>query len=548
MAGIRFVCASWRLVAALWLLSAAPSSAQTADDSRIEGYGSAATGSRTQLFWGDTHVHSKFSLDANMSGNVTVGPDVAYRFARGETVTADNGMSVRLRRPLDFLVVSDHAEYVGVMDGLRRGDAHLLENATASRWAAALAAGDRTPMAEFAQSLSVGESVLDHPDFAETVWHRIVDAAEEHNRPGSFTALIGYEWTSAPEGRNLHRVVLFRDGAERTKAMVPFSALDSSDPEDLWAFLERYEQASGGAAMAIPHNANLSGGSMFPDRDAAGGTLTLAYAERRARWEPIVEVTQVKGDGEAHPFLSPDDEFADYETWDQSDVSFARAHEDDWYEHEYARSALKLGLAIEATVGANPYRFGMIGSTDSHTGLATADESNYWGKFAAAAPSAERWQRPMVVSDLPFMTYEWQMAASGYAAVWATENTRAGIFDALRRREAYATTGPRMVVRFFGGWHFAADDAYGPDLAAIGYDKGVPMGAVLPAPEERSGAPAFLVRALKDPDGANLDRIQVIKGWRGTDGRLHERVYDVAASGARVSISKAVASPGSSRR
>jgi len=486
-----------------------------------------------RVYWGDTHVHSKFSLDANMSGNMTVGPDVAYRFARGETVTADNGMSVKLRRPLDFLVVSDHAEYVGVLDGLRREDQDLLQNDTARRWGDALSRGDRTPISEFARSLALGESVLDHPEFARTIWHRIVDTADRFNTPGLFTALIGYEWTSMPGGRNLHRVVVFRDGAERARLMPPFSAFDSDDPEDLWAHLALYEQTTGGGALAIPHNANLSGGTMFPDRDAGGERLTVSYAERRARWEPLVEVTQVKGDGEAHPFLSPDDDFADYETWDRSDVSFVNPHQDEWFEHEYARSALKLGLDIEARVGANPYRFGMIGSTDSHTGLATAAEDNFWGKFAAAEPSAERWKRPMVAADLPYMTYEWQMAASGYTGVWATENSRAAIFDAFRRRETYATTGPRMVVRFFGSWQFDSGDAFEADLAAVGYQKGVPMGGELVRQAGKNLAPGFLVQALRDPDGANLDRIQIVKGWRRADGELREKVYDVVASDGR---------------
>ena len=486
-----------------------------------------------RVFWGDTHVHSNLSLDANMSGNATVSPDIAYRFARGETVTADNGMPVKLRRPLDFLVVSDHAEYVGVLDGLRREDRDLLKNETARRWGGALSRGDSTPILEFARSLALGESVLDHPEFARSVWHRIVDTADRYNTPGLFTALIGYEWTSAPGGRNLHRVVIFRDGAERTRAILPFSALDSVDPEDLWAHLAYYEQTTGGGALAIPHNANLSGGAMFPDRDAAGEPLSVSYAERRARWEPLVEVTQVKGDGEAHPFLSPDDEFADYETWDQSDVSFVTPHQDEWFEHEYARSALKLGLDIEARVGTNPYRFGLIGSTDSHTGLATAAEDNFWGKFAAAEPSAERWSRPMVAVDLPYMTYEWQMAASGYAGVWAAENNRAAIFDAFRRRETYATTGPRMVVRFFGSWQFDSGDAFEGDLAAVGYRKGVPMGGELLGQAGKNQTPGFLVQALKDPDGANLDRIQIVKGWRSTVGDLREKVYDVAASDGR---------------
>ena len=486
-----------------------------------------------QVLWGDTHVHSNLSLDANMSGNRGLTPTDAYRFARGERVIANNGMPVKLRRPLDFLLVSDHAEYLGVMAGLNSKNALLLENETARRWESALSAGDYSPMSEFAQSLMDGESVLEHPAYARTVWQSAIEAAEAANQPGQFTALIGYEWTSMPGGNNLHRVVVFRDGAERTAQILPFSAFDSDVPEDLWAFMDRYEAETGGRVFAIPHNSNLSGGLMFPGPD--NERMNAEYASQRAWREPLVEATQVKGDSEAHPFLSPDDEFADYESWDRSNVSMAVPHQDEWFAHEYLRSALKLGLAIDADTGTNPYRFGMIGSTDSHTALATADEDDYWGKFVRAHPEPGRWQTPIVASDtLPYIAYEWEMAASGYAAVWASENTREAIFDAMQRRETYATTGPRINVRFFGGWTFGPDDAGTPDLAALGYSAGVPMGAVLPgAPDGSDAAPTFLVQAFRDPDGANLDRLQIVKGWLKADGTLAERIYNVAASDGR---------------
>ncbi len=486
-----------------------------------------------QVFWGDTHVHSNLSMDANLFGNRKLSPTQAFRFARGETVTTNTGQKVKLRRPLDFLVVSDHAEYLGVMEGLQRADEVLLQDETARRWSKQLAAGDLTPMTEFSQSLATGRQLLENTDFANSVWRRIVDGADAQNTPGVFTAFIGYEWTSMPENANLHRVVIFRDGADKTSQVLPFSALDSSRPEDLWAYLARYEEKTGGQAIAIPHNSNISGGRMFSELMSDGQPITADYARTRALYEPIVEVTQVKGDSETHPFLSPDDEFADYESWDQSNIGFNEPHQDSWFRGEYARSALKTGLAIEAETGANPYRFGLIGSTDSHTSLATGDENDYWGKFVTAHPSPDRWRQPMVQSDLRFMTFEWQMAASGYAAVWATENTREAIFDAMRRRETYATTGPRMTVRLFGGWTFDDQDAVRPDLAKTGYDKGVPMGGMLPAAPDGE-APAFLVSALKDPDGANLDRVQIIKGWLDAEGKTHEQVYDVAVSDGRV--------------
>ncbi len=487
-----------------------------------------------RVLWGDTHVHSHLSLDANISGNKSLSPTDAFRFARGEAVETPNGTTVKLRRPLDFLVVSDHAEYLGVMEGLTRGDEELLQDETARRWGDQLARGDPTPMSEFSRSLSTGEKLITNPLFEQSVWKRVVEGADAQNTPGVFTAFIGYEWTSMPMGNNLHRVVIFRDGAERTSQVLPFSALDSDKPEDLWAYLAKYEEDTGGQAIAIPHNSNISGGMMFQEIMSDGKPMDRAYAEARARWEPLVEATQVKGDSEAHPFLSPDDEFADYESWDKTNISFSIPHQDEWFAGEYVRSALKLGLGLEAETGANPYRFGLIGSTDSHTSLATADENDYWGKFTGANPSRERWKRPLVpAGDLPYLTYEWQMAASGYAAVWAAENTREAIFDAMRRRETYATTGPRMTVRFFGGWSFDDQDAVKPDLAKTGYENGVPMGGVLPENPD-GAAPRFLVSALKDPDGANLDRIQIIKGWRDAEGELHEKVFNVALSDGRV--------------
>ena len=486
-----------------------------------------------RVFWGDTHVHSHLSMDANIFGNKSLSPSDAFRFARGEAVTASNGMTAKLRRPLDFLVVADHAEYLGVLEGLGRADEVLLQDTTALRWQEQLAKGDPTPMIEFAQSLASGDKLLDSPPFERSVWKRVVEGADAQNRPGVFTAFIGYEWTSMPAANNLHRVVIFRDGADRTSQVLPFSAFDSDKPEDLWAYLAQYEAQTGGQAFAIPHNSNISGGLMFKDAMSDSTPIDRAYAEQRAQWEPLVEATQVKGDSEAHPFLSPNDEFADYESWDKSNVGFSVPHQNAWFAGEYVRAALNTGLDVERRKGANPFRFGLIGSTDSHTALATADENDYWGKFVAAHPSPGRWKIPLVPSDdLPFLSYEWQMAASGYAAVWATENTREALFDAMRRRETYATTGPRMAVRLFGGWAFEEIDAVAPDLAKTGYEKGVPMGGILSA-RPAEGAPTFLVSALKDPDGANLDRVQIIKGWRDADGKPKEQIYNVALSGGR---------------
>jgi hypothetical protein len=364
-----------------------------------------------------------------------------------------------------------------------------------------------------------------------TVWEHNIAAAERFNQPGEFTALIGYEWTSLIKGNNLHRVVILRDDGELASKMLPYTLADSADPEDLWAYLAKYEQTTGGSALAIPHNANLSNGMMFASETIDGNPLDADYAARRARWEPLIEISQIKGDGEAHPFLSPNDEFADFETWDSGNLDLSEAKSNDMLQYEYARAALKLGLGFDAKLGINPFQFGIIASTDSHTSLATADSDNFYGKHAGVEPSATRASKPHRTGPVAELM-GWEQVASGYAAVWAKENTRAAIFDAMRRKETYGTTGPRMTVRFFGGWDFKQDDSNASDVATIGYTKGVPMGGSLAAAADKK-APSFLVVASKDPMGANLDRVQIVKGWQDASGQLNETVYNVAWSGNR---------------
>jgi hypothetical protein len=306
----------------------------------------------------------------------------------------------------------------------------------------------------------------------------------------------------------------------------------SDNPVDLWKWLQGYEEKTGGRILAIAHNGNLSNGIMFPWIESfTGRKVNAEYAETRARWEPLYEVTQIKGDGETHPFLSPNDEFADYENWDQGNLDLSVAKKDEMLQYEYARSALGVGMQIEARVGTNPYKFGMIGATDSHTGLATAEEDNFFGKHSGAEPSADRWKHPMAkIGDLSYESYD--MVASGLAAVWAKENTRQAIFDAMMRKETYATTGSRMGVRFFGGWNFESQDAVTRLPASVGYAKGVPMGGDLPeAPG--GGAPSFLVAAIKDPISGNLDRIQIVKVWLDEKSARQEKVYDVVWAGDR---------------
>ena len=483
------------------------------------------------LYWGDTHLHSRNSADAYSLGNMNLTPADAYRFARGEELTAHNGMRVRLRRPLDFLVVSDHSEYLGGYYRFNVGDPLVVDTETGGLWSKFIAEGDPTRMmGAFTASMDDPENNPPFPyETRRLIWQDVAQTADDYNDPGHFTALTGYEWTSMIDGNNLHRVVIYRDSADKVGQLPPFSGQDSLDPQDLWRALAHYEQQTGGEVLAIPHNGNLSNGMMFPSKTVDGRPLDRAYAELRSRWEPVAEVTQVKGDSEAHPTLSPNDEFADFETWDWDNIGRSAAKEDWMLPHEYARGALKLGLGYEAQLGVNPFKFGMIGSTDNHTSLATAAEDNYFGKFAESEPGTARLLNAMAADQL---WENWKIVASGYAAVWARENTREALFAALKRREVYATTGSRIAVRFFGGWHYQAGDIHKPAWLDIAYGKGVPMGGDITAAPE-GGAPVFIASAAKDPDGANLDRIQVVKGWLDSDGKAHEKVYDVALSDGR---------------
>ena len=486
-----------------------------------------------RVFFGDTHHHSSFSVDSGMFGN-TLGPDKSFRFARGEEVVSSNGLRVKLVRPLDFLVVSDHAEYLGLSGLLTTGNPRLLATDVGKEWAAALAqGGDAAWLTAVAimDDFTTGNERFKDAELKRNIWDSVIDIASEYNAPGIFTAFNGYEWTSAPGGNNLHRVVIFRDGPNRVKQILPFSAFDSIHPEDLWDALANYETTTGGQVLAIPHNGNISNGVMFAETMSNGKRINKGYAEMRSRWEPLLEVTQMKGDGEAHPFLSSEDEFADYETWDFGNAgSPITPKEDSMLQYEYARSALKLGLKHEDKLGVNPFKFGMIGSTDNHVSLSTTREENFYGKLPALQPSDDRIDDAFVRNaDGTPAALSWESPATGLAAVWATENTRESLFDAMTRKEVYATTGTRLTVRVFAGWDFSADDVARPDFAAQGYSRGVPMGGDLTnAPAGKS--PTIMIRAVRDPDGANLDRVQVVKGWLDGDGEMHERVYDIVVS------------------
>jgi hypothetical protein len=483
----------------------------------------------TRPYFGDTHLHTAISLDAGAVG-ANVGPETAYRFARGEEVTTSTGQPAKLSRPLDFLVVSDHAEAFGSMGEVVKGNPALMADPQLKQWHDMIKEGGDTAVRAAWEIIGANASnklpkPLTDPAFIRSVWEPYIKTADRFNEPGKFTAFIGYEWTSMPDGDNLHRNVIFRDGADKAVQTLPYSATDSVNVEDLWKVLHAYEDKTGGQVLAIPHNSNISGGRMFALADFAGNPLTRKYAETRARWEPVVEVTQQKGDSESHQFLSPNDEFAGYEAWDKMNLNGTKLHKDAYFQSEYARAALKNGLKLEQQLGVNPFKFGMIGSTDAHTGISAVEEENFFSKAPPYEPAADRTNHVFTkMGDKKVMS--WELAASGYAAVWATENTREALWDAMKRKEVYATTGPRMVVRFFGGWDFESRDAHSRLPAAVGYGKGVPMGGDLhAAPKGKS--PSFLVAALKDPIGANLDRIQIVKGWLDAKGEVQEKVYDV---------------------
>jgi len=496
----------------------------------------------TEVLWGDTHVHTNLSMDAGAFG-ARLAPDDAYRFAKGQEVVSSTGLPVRLSRPLDFLVVADHSDNMGFFPLLLSGDPAFLADPAGRRWYEMIQSGGREAVqvaVEVIQGFSQGTfppalwSAPGTTAYRDT-WEQIIEAAETHYDPGRFTAFIGYEWTSNTGGNNLHRVVVYRDDKHKASMMEPFTTVKphgSDNPRDLWKWLQAYEDKTGGRILAIAHNGNLSNGIMFPRVEPGQRRkVDREYAETRARWEPLYEATQIKGDGETHSLLSPDDEFADYETWDQGNLDLSVPKKSEMLEYEYARSALAIGMEIEARVGINPYKFGMIGATDSHTGLATAQEDNFFGKHSGAEPSPDRWKHPMAkIGDLSYESYD--MVASGLAGVWARDNTREAIFDAMMRKETYATTGSRMLVRFFGAWDFEAADAQNRLPANVGYAKGVPMGADLRG-DPSGRAPSFLVAALRDPLSGNLDRIQIVKVWLEKKGKRQEKVYDVVWGGDR---------------
>jgi len=500
---------------------------------------------------GEQHIHSALSADAG-GGGTRLMPRELYRFARGLEILSNTNQPVKRNRPLDFICITDHTDGMGAITDILKGTPSIMADKQGvdlhERFAQG---GDVAKKASqdlirwFSQgTLSPALNYQPGNEGYKRTWVDLVNAAEEYNEPHVFTAMLSYEWTSLVAGNNLHRNVILRDGPSRALQVLPFTMTPptgSPNPRDLWQWLADYEEKTGGEAITIPHNGNLSNGMMFAIRDDFnnGAEFDKAYAINRAKWEKLMEVGQSKGDGETHPKLSPNDEFADFETFDYGNLDVTEKKTDDMLEFEYARSTLKNGLLLENQLGVNPFKYGFVYGSDHHTGMSTGMDDNYFGAFTWAEPNKNR-----IISDEGGVTpakynakleigYDtWQYSSPGPTAVWATSNTRAGIFDAMKRKEVYATTGPRISVRVFGGFVFSIDDLKYRDFAGLGYARGVPMGGDLEQASEGS-KPGFIIRALRDPEGANLDRIQIIKGWLDANGDTHEMVYDVVWSGPR---------------
>lgn len=471
---------------------------------------------RKPLF-GELHIHTTFSFDAYVF-NTRATPDDAYRFAKGGPLKHPLGKTYQLKRPLDFMAVTDHGIFMGVMSKMADPNHPL------SKHPLAKTVNDPDPnvrSSAFTQIVAIARNgdrtgPLHDPQILSDTWDEVIASANRHNDPGAFTTFIGYEWSTSENGMNMHRNVIFKGDS----APVPFTRADSQKPEDLWTWMDKI-RAEGYEALAIPHNSNKSDGRMFERETSWDTPFTKEYADQRNRNEPLVEVTQVKGTSETHPMLSPNDEFADFELDEMRVASPIKITK---FAGGYVRDAYRTGLEFQDTMGFNPYRFGLMGSTDSHTAITPLFEKDYSGKLGTLDGSPER----RIAGSRGRMDY----GASGLAGVWSNENTRDSIYESLRRKETWGTSGPRIIVRFFGGFDMKDVTPGAEGWVAAAYHSGVPMGGDLKA-SDANGAPTFAVWAIKDPENGNLDRIQIVKGW-SQDGTSHEKVYDVCWSGDRV--------------
>ena len=474
-------------------------------------------------YFGETHMHTAYSLDAYIGGT-RLTPDDAYRFAKGESVIVD-GQQLSRKRPLDFVAVTDHAEYLGEMystlvEGAPGHDQDLLKQLRnlqtleeKQQWFLKYVVENNRGTTPQHPSFFAG------PETVKSAWQVAIDAAERNNDPGKFTAFVAYEWSGAPNGGNLHRNIIYRDGQVPD---MPMSYIDINREDGLWDWMAKHE-AQGKKALAIPHNSNASKQMMFPDLDAAGKPIDREYAQRRQHFEPLVEMMQIKGNSEVHRKFWAGDEFADFENAD----SIQKYSERVFQKRDFVREGLKLGVAFEKQLGTNPFKYGIIGGTDNHNGIPSdVAEDSFVGGHGPEDGTVERRRTGGVGGWIDGK----DLSIGSLAGVWATENTRAAIWDAMKRRETFATSGPRMKIRLFGGVELPVSPDNPKKLVEQGYQLGVPMGSDLGS---IAAAPTFTVYAMKDADGANLDRIQIIKGWVDSDGTTHEEIINVAWSGDR---------------
>jgi len=481
------------------------------------------------VYFGNLHIHTSWSFDAYINGAWT-DPDDAYRWAKGEEIPGDkHGIPLKIKVPLDWYIVSDHAEYLGALPLMEDPKSPVSKHPLAKDITGDAAAKSFAAYTEILDGISTAkvDPILGDPKLAKSIWAKVVEIADRHYAPGKFTTMPGYEWTSNPDWRNIHRCVIFRDSKQVPEA--PFSALDSSRPEDLWKWMDQ-QRNSGNDLLAIPHNGNASDGIMFPIGKSYGGSeLDAKYAETRMRNEPVYELTQIKGTSETHPALYPNDEFGSFELWDYTLASTATPPKNK--RGGYAREALIRGLKLEQEGKGNPFKYGFIGDSDTHNAAASIEEDNYTGKFGFEIEAKHRLQGPPGVDEKAALQVR-RFSSGGVAGVWAKANTRDGIFEGLKSKETFATSGPRLKVRLFGGFDMAGISLASKAGLEQAYRKGVPMGGDLKsAPDGK--APTIVVHALKEADGANLDRIQIIKGWIDKRGEQQCKIYDVALSGDR---------------
>lgn len=492
-----------------------------AESGRTEGYSELRN-----PYFGQTHLHTGWSFDEAIY-DVKLGPDNSYRHARGEKVQHPNGQWVQLKLPLDFHVVSDHAEYLGVLVRMYDPNDPLSKNPMAEQIVGSGDDVEKSTKAFYglvAQTIQPDGSTkpdptLNTPELKRTIWDEYVQIADSFYEPGKFTTLVGYEWSSQPNMSNLHRNVIFRSSENLP---VPFSYFDSQKPEDLWKWMDE-QRVVGLDLLAIPHNGNLSNGIMYALEDSDGNPITRAYAESRMRNEKLTEILQTKGQSETHPLIAPNDEFASgFEIWTKPVAGPGTVKV---VETNYVRNAFANGLALERKIGVNPFKYGVVGGGDIHTSIVSHEEYAHTGEhnLKSSSPHAR------LLEDVPGEPSKIEQGTAGLSNVWAEENTRDSIYDAMERKETWATSGPRITVRVFGGFGFGDMTPEDSDWARVGYDKGVPMGGDLYA-EADGKAPSFMIWALKGPNSGNLDRIQVVKGWVDGEGQTQEKIYDVAWS------------------